>query len=155
MDPLSLAASVITVASLAASTCSAISRLRSLAKGLPGRLHAVGNEVADLELVLTEVATLLKERTNLLRSEQPLESIPHLLTQAEIKLKELNAILDRLTAASTNSKVPLLGASIWRKEHGRLQTLQEEIRSVKSNLNILLGASNSYGFPLPTSALGC
>ncbi|RYP49792.1 hypothetical protein DL768_004579 [Monosporascus sp. mg162] len=147
MDPLSLAASVITVASLAASTGSAISELRSLCKGLPGRLHAVSNEVADLELVLTEVATLLRERATLLGSQLSLGAIPDLLTQAITKLKELDAILDRLTAASVKYKVPLVRASIWRKEQGRLQTLQDDIRTVKSSLNILLGASNSSGPP--------
>jgi hypothetical protein len=148
MDPLSLAASVITLASLAASTCSAISELRSLCKGLPGRLHAVNNEVADLELVLTQVATLLKERATLLGSPQSVEAIPHLLIRARNKLNELRAIVDRLTTTSANSKIPLLGASIWRKEQVHLQTLQEDIRTVKSSLNILLGASNSYGLPL-------
>ncbi|KAK3935168.1 ankyrin repeat-containing domain protein [Diplogelasinospora grovesii] len=143
MDPLSLAASVIAVAGLAATICSAISELRTLCKGLPGRLHAVSNEVVDLELVLTQVATLLKERAILLGSQQSVGAIPHLLIQARNKLNELRAIVDRLTAASANSKLPLLGASIWRKEQGRLQTLQEDIRTVKSSLNILLGASNS------------
>ncbi|KAK4653581.1 hypothetical protein QC762_508160 [Podospora pseudocomata] len=90
---------IITVASLAASTCSAISELRSLCKCLPGRIHAIENEVADLEV--------------------------------------------RLTAASSEYKIPVLKAGIWLKEQGRLQTLQEDIRTVKSSLNILLGASNS------------
>ncbi|RYO91879.1 hypothetical protein DL762_001959 [Monosporascus cannonballus] len=147
MDPLSLAASVITVASLAASTCSTISELRSLCKGLPGRLHAVSNEVADLELVLMEVATLLRERAALLGSQQSMGAIRYLLIQAKTKLKELDAVLDRLTAASVNYKVPLVGASIWRKEQGRLQMLQDDIRTFKSSLNILLGASNSSGPP--------
>lgn len=145
MDPLSLAASVITVASLAASTCSAIAELRSLCKGLPGRLHAVTNEVADLELVLTQVAALLKERATLPSSA--LDPIPHLLNRARNKLQELAAIVDRLKAVSRNSKLPLLGAKAWRKEHGHLQTLQDDIRTVKSNLNVLLGASNSYAHP--------
>ncbi|KAK4203616.1 hypothetical protein QBC40DRAFT_21245 [Triangularia verruculosa] len=143
MDPLSLAASVITVASLAASTCSAISELRSLCKGLPGRIHAVGNEVADLEVVLSQVATLLKERSNLLGSQQTISAIPHLLVQARLKLSQLAAIVERLTAASLDYKIPVIKAGIWLKEQGRLQTLQEDIRTVKSSLNILLGASNS------------
>lgn len=145
MDPLSITTAVIAVAGLAANTCSAISDLRSLCKSLPGRLHAVSNEVADLELVLNHVATLLKDRTAALGS-QSLEAIPHLLLQARSKLNEIRAIVDKLTTASDRSKTPLIGASIWRKEQGRLQALQEDLRTVKSTLNILLGASNSYGF---------
>lgn len=146
MEPVSFVASVFTIATLAATTCSAISDLRSLCKGLPGRLHAISNEVADLELVLTQVATLLKERDALLGSQQSVRAISHLLEQVKNKLNELLAIVERLAVASTGIKIPLLGASIWRKEQGRLQTLQEDIRTVKSSLNILLGASNSYCF---------
>ena len=62
MDPLSLTASAITVAALAASTCRAFAELRSLCKSLPGRLHALSNEVADIEVVLVQVATVFGER---------------------------------------------------------------------------------------------
>jgi len=143
MDPLSLAASVITLAGLAASTCSAISDLRALCKGVPGRLHAVSNEVSDLEIVLTQVAVLLRERATLPSFAQ-LGPLSHLLSHARNKLREISTIVDRLNAASANSKLPLVGAKAWRKEQGNLQTLQDDIRTVKSSLNILLGASNSY-----------
>ncbi|KAK4206773.1 hypothetical protein QBC37DRAFT_457664 [Rhypophila decipiens] len=136
MDPLSIAASAITLAGLAASTCTAISDLRALCKGVPGRLHAVSNEVADLELVLTQVATLLQDRAVLSSSAQ-LGPLPHLLSQARNKLREVSAIVQRLKAVSTNSKFPLSAAKAWRKEQGQLQTLQDDIRTVKSSLNIL------------------
>ncbi|KAK7957231.1 uncharacterized protein PG986_006453 [Apiospora aurea] len=51
MDPLSIAASVTALATLATQICSVISQLRSLCKSLPGRLHALNNEVADFELL--------------------------------------------------------------------------------------------------------
>lgn len=144
MDPLSVTASVLAIASLAASTCSAISDLRSLCKGLPGRLHAISNEVADLELVLTEVSMLLADRHDRLGFQRAFKAIPHLLSQAEVKLIELDAIVQRLMVASRDSKLPILGASIWRKEQGHLKALQDDIRTVKSSLNILLGVSNSF-----------
>lgn len=143
MDPLSLAASVIAVATVSAQVCTALSKLRSLCKSLPGRLHAINNEVADLELVLTQVATILKERGALLGSKQSIEAIPHLLKQAKTKLDSLATLIDRLIAATSKSKIPLVVATIWRKEQGNVQTLQEDIRTIKSSLNILLGASNS------------
>ncbi|RYP10624.1 hypothetical protein DL765_008049 [Monosporascus sp. GIB2] len=129
MDPSSLAASAITVASLAVSTCSAISELRSLCQGLPGRLHAVSNEVADLELVLTEVAALLRERAALLGSPRSLGAIPHLLIQAKTKLKELDAVLDRLTAASVNYKAPLL-ESFARQDLTRIRLDIQEVSAI-------------------------
>lgn len=141
MDPLSLAASVIAVAELAGAICSAIATLRSICKSLPGRLHGVNNEVADLELVLSQLALLLKERAVLPDSEH--SAIPHLLRQARLKLTELETIVRRLTTACTASRILLLGASIWRKEQSRLQALQDDISTVKSSLNIMLGASSS------------
>ena len=148
MDPLSLTASIIAVAQLAAATCAAISDLRALCKSLPGRLHAVNNEVADLELVLSEVALLLKERSILPDSGD--SSIPHLLKQARTQLDEVKAIVHRLTVAYTRTRVPLVGVNAWRKEQGPLQALQNDIRTVKSSLNLMLGASNSYDPGRPT-----
>jgi hypothetical protein len=62
MDPLSIIASSIAVATLAASTCEAFSNLRALCKSFPGRLHALNNEVADIEIVLIQVAKVVEER---------------------------------------------------------------------------------------------
>jgi hypothetical protein len=39
--------------------------LQSLCRSLPGRLAAVNNEVADLEIVLYEIASLVEVRTAL------------------------------------------------------------------------------------------
>lgn len=62
MDPLSIGASVITVAALAAKTGSAFHHLRSACKTLPGRLHALSNEVTNIELVLRQVAAVVEKR---------------------------------------------------------------------------------------------
>ncbi|KAI0427180.1 ankyrin repeat-containing domain protein [Xylaria sp. FL1042] len=141
MDPLSLAASIIAIVTLAKEVTAAISGLRSACKSLPGRLHAVHNEVADFELVLFQLAELVEKRACLPDSEQ--SAIPHLLKQARSKLHEIHAIVRTLTSAYLASRSPLVGANVWRKEQGKLQALQEDIRTVKCSLNIMLGASNS------------
>ncbi|KAJ8122753.1 hypothetical protein ONZ43_g1130 [Nemania bipapillata] len=141
MDPLSLAASIIAIVTLAKQVTAAISGLRSACKTLPGRLHAVHNEVADLELVLFQLAELIRERACLPDSKE--SAIPHLLKQARSKLHEIHAIVHTLTSAYLASRSPLVGASAWRREQGKLQALQEDIRTVKCTLNIMLGASNS------------
>lgn len=86
MNPLSITASVITVASLAASTGRAFSDLRALSKTLPGRLHALSNEVTDIELILYQVASVLEKRASdpVLQDQQA--DIPQLLKQAQAKL---------------------------------------------------------------------
>ncbi|KMU79137.1 hypothetical protein CISG_07501 [Coccidioides immitis RMSCC 3703] len=60
-------------------------------------------------------------------------------------LAELRS-LSSLTSSSTavgKAKFGLSGAYAWRKEQDTLKALQDDIRSIKCNLNILLGASNS------------
>ena len=43
--------------------------LRQLHQAIPGRLHALNNEAVDIELVLFQVATVVRERESLLSSE--------------------------------------------------------------------------------------
>jgi hypothetical protein len=146
MEPLSIAASAITVASLAASICCAFADLRSLCKSLPGRLHALNNEVADLEVVLIQVATVFRERAYSIPEKQQ-GSIPRLLQQASGKLIELETTIIQLSKRCDRSKVFILQAHTWRKEQPKLGELQEEIKTIKCSLNIVLGASNSYNTP--------
>ncbi|PGG98599.1 hypothetical protein AJ80_09508 [Polytolypa hystricis UAMH7299] len=124
MDPLSITTSIIAIVSLAGKVCSAFATLRSICQNLPGRLHAVNNEVADLELVLLQVALLTKERTILPNNHR--SAIPHF---SLLKYQR--------------SKLKVSAANFWRKEQGSLQTSQDAIRTIKCNLIILLGASNS------------
>lgn len=143
MDPLTITTAVMAVAGLAASTGRAFSRLRLLCRTLPGRLHALSNEVTDIELVLYQVATVVKKRANepALREEQ--DPISTLLKQARSKLEELRLIVERLIKKCELTKVPLSRARAWRKDQPRLQALPDDIKTVKCSLNIMLGASNS------------
>lgn len=70
----------------------------------------MNNEVADLELVLSQLAHHVKERA--IPPDSGQSAIPHLLRQARLKLNELETIVQQLTAASTGSKMPLLSANI-------------------------------------------
>jgi hypothetical protein len=69
-------------------------------------------------------------------------TIPQLLRKAEEKPKELKAIIDNLAASSKRNNVLIFRAGLWRKEP-RLHALQEDIKAIKSSLNVILGASNS------------
>ena len=144
MDPLSISASIIAVISLAATTGNCFVDLRSTCKTLPGRLHALSNEVSDLELVLCQVAAIVEKRAQdpILRDQQ--ENIPHLLKQAGAKFEELTKIVRKLTEqSSASTKIPLFKLAAWRRDQPRLLALQEEIKTIKCSLNVVLGASNS------------
>ena len=141
MDPLSIAASAITVAALAASTCRTFSELRSLCRSLPDCLHSLNNEVADTELVLDQLATVCSERTSLVEEAEQ-QSTFRLLGQASVALSQLQDILKRSTELSDCSRFVLIQARAWRKEQPKLEKLQDDIKRVKDTLGIMLGASN-------------
>lgn len=143
MDPLSLTASVIAVASLAAKTCTTFAKLRGLHKAIPGRLHALNNEVVDIELVLYQVAALVREREARLSREREQADIEHLVEQAKTKLDQLRAIVNRLCNTCIDTKLSPFRGYRWHKEQETLQDLQNGINSIKCSLNIILGASHS------------
>lgn len=143
MDPLSFTASIIAIVAAAASTGRAFEELRQLCKTLPGRLHALSNEVSDIELVLHQVASVIEKRSGDPALEEQEQHIRHLLDQAGSKLHELRTIVKAFTHVAKTTKIPFFQAYAWRKNQPRLQVLQEDIKTVKCSLNILLGASNS------------
>ncbi|TVY81515.1 Ankyrin repeat, PH and SEC7 domain containing protein secG [Lachnellula suecica] len=146
MDPLSVIASSVAIATLAAQTCKALANLRSIYKTLPARLHAINNEVVDLEVVLRQLAEVISERANLPLPDNGDTNILPLLKEADSKLVELKTIVEEFGAFSARTrskKIPLYRAHGWTKQQPRLEVLQEDIRTIKSNLNIILGATNS------------
>lgn len=119
-----------------------------------GKLHALSNEVVDIELVLRQVAAVFEERGNDPVFQAHVSSVPKLLESAHSKLEELVSIIETLSASCRGNQAPLSGAYTWWKTQPRLQGLQEDIRSIKCNLNIILGASNSY-VPLSSDDIDC
>lgn len=111
--------------------------------GLPGRLHALSNEVSDIELVLCQVASVLERRNGYSALKDQETYIQHLLNQAGSRLTELRQIVETLTSIARTTKIPIFRAHARRKHQPRLQALQEDIKTVKCSLNIMLGASNS------------
>jgi hypothetical protein len=144
MDPLSVTASAIAIATLAANTCRAFTDLRSLCKQLPGRLHALNNEVVDIQVVLHQVASIFNERACAPIPQGQQVAIPALLDQAKTKLSEVQEIVEQLYRSCDHAKFVVLQARAWRREQPKLQELQNDIKIIKCNLNVLLGASNSY-----------
>lgn len=149
MDPLSVTASAITVAGVAANTCLAFAQLRSFIKNLPGRVHALSNEVSDFQIVCFQLVNVLEEK----QSHDPAaapddlhDNIRLLLNQAETKLEELQAIIKRLA----RHKNIVVAAAAFKREQEHLHSLQDDINTVKVSLNIVLGTINTY---VPCSAL--
>jgi enamine deaminase RidA (YjgF/YER057c/UK114 family) len=151
MDPLSVIASCIAVATIAQQTCQAFTELRTLCKEIPGRLHALNNEVADIELVLLRVAKVAENRETFQTLCEVADDaddhgdIPKLLGTAQDRLTELHKFAVDLAAACSGSthRIAIFRAQAWKKAQTKLAILQDGVKSVKCSLNILLGASNS------------
>ena len=139
MDPLSVTASIIAILQLTSSATKAFQDLRFLCKSLPGRLHALSNEVSDIDLVLQEVGSIAKDRStdSIFRANN--SSLEKILKQAFNRLSEVNSIVLRLIEVSQSARSSLFAAHAWKKNQPRLQSLQEELQTIKCNLNILLG----------------
>ncbi len=140
-DPLSVAASVITLATAAAQISKAISRLRHFGE-VPGRVYALKNEVSDLEVVLRQVGYALEEKS--LASGNEGGSVEQILARTKSHLADLAKALERVANACAGGKVKIISkTAIWWKEKTLFQGFHEDIRSVKATLNLMLGTANS------------
>lgn len=133
MDPLSITAGAIAIGTLLTQVATAFVQLRQVCVHLPGRLHALNNDVADLTGIVDDVEAIALSDPAVVAT----------LNRLREKLLELKSVLLVLVDACSKSKIPLAQARQWSKVQGRLQALQKEIKSHKSHLHIALGASHS------------
>ncbi|KAL9001538.1 MAG: hypothetical protein Q9169_000113 [Polycauliona sp. 2 TL-2023] len=140
-DPFSIAASIFTLAAAAGQLSKAISRIRHFGE-VPGRVYALKNDVSDLEVVLRQVGHALAQES--LAADNDREQLQQILLRTRSHLTNLGKALERVAKACEGGKVKILSRSaIWWKEKAVFQGFQEDIRSAKANLNLILGAANS------------
>lgn len=140
-DPLSVVASVVALATAAAQISKAISRLRDFGE-IPGRVYALKNEISDLEAVLCQVGHALEQKSLAPDNEQG--SLEQIQVRTKDHLTELAKALDRVANGCAGGKVKIISKSaIWWKEKTIFQGFQDDLRSVKATLNLMLGAANS------------
>jgi hypothetical protein len=106
-------------------------------------LQAMKNQVTDLGGVLRHVAVVLSERQQNNITDESLALLQHHLAQTESKLKEVDCLLIRIIGPPGNPRKSVGKAAIWLKEKGKLQLLQQDLRVLKSNLNMAMGSSHS------------
>lgn len=135
MDPLSITSGVIAVGTLISQITKAFHNLREVCRNLPGRLHALNNEVVDLRAILQDLEAIATQPGH--------TNVTTALDQLRARLRELHDILLVLGDACSRSKIPLVQARQWSKVHRKLLSLQEDIKTQKSHLHIALGASHS------------
>lgn len=139
VDPFSIAASVVTHAAVAGQIGIAISRLRHFG-GVPGRVHALKNDISDLDVVLRQVTHALEQKS--LVPDNDRGSLAQILDRTKCHLSDLGKGLERVANACDGGEVKICSKiAIWQTEGLPLQGFQEDICSTKSFLNLMLGAA--------------
>ncbi len=147
MDPLSLTASIITVAGVSAKLMKILYQLASL-KNAPPLAFALNNELSVLHLNVNAIKDLVIRQSELLSLHggdttlipNAIASVDGCLKQAESFVKELDLLLSPLV-------FPLLRSAIiapkkwlsWMKIAPKLERLKRDIYNVRINLNTTLG----------------
>lgn len=153
MDPLSITTAVLTIITAAEQTRRALDRVRTVLKAMPGRLSALNNQVADLEVLLHQIVRLMEshdQHPELARPEahSQIQDVVHRAGALLQELRHLSAQIEK--AGDGQSRIgSIQRARAWQRYLPRLHEIQDDLTGVKSTLNLLLGASNSSAaFPL-------
>lgn len=147
MDPISIAASVLAIATAAEQTRRALDRVRTALKTLPGRLSALNNQVTDLEVLLRQIASLMASRNDHpeLVTTEAQDRIRDVIRRADVLLQELRDLSAKVEKAGDgHSRMGSIQRSrAWQRHLPRLHEIQDELSDLKSTINLLLGTSNS------------
>ncbi|KAL9593600.1 MAG: hypothetical protein Q9219_007474 [cf. Caloplaca sp. 3 TL-2023] len=143
MDPVSVAASLLTVLGAAATAGRALDHLSSL-RHAPDHLIALVNEVSDLRVVLHNVRDVVQGRA---QASQECGNLGYIVHRASQKLSELNRLiygnLVKTPSAGCNSlgDDDTIKASrrAFLRHSGKIKLLKDEIQEVKLSLLVAIG----------------
>lgn len=139
-EPVSLVASVLTIATAAGQIGRAISRLRHFGE-VPSQVFVLKNEVTDLEVVLHQVRCALEQK--IWAPNNGRASLEDILSRAKFQLAGLADALERVANTLEAGKVKIISRNpLWWKWKTLFQSFRDDIRTIKENLIVLLGASN-------------
>ena len=140
MDPLSIIASVI---SLSAAVSKTLEQLRAL-HSANHELRAIINEVSDIRVVFSFIEETINQRQAYQRlSQDHLCGLLRLLESSKSTLTVLDTLVkDRLIRASTLGGDPKAARLSWIRLKNRVKSLQEELRSARTSISAIWGASN-------------
>ncbi|KAL9118605.1 MAG: hypothetical protein Q9187_004848 [Circinaria calcarea] len=153
MDPLSIAAGIITIVGVGGQAAKAVRKLASL-KGAPDLVLALNNEISDLHLVVLAIQDVFKRQQtsglsfpgNRALNANVDASITNSLQYAKEKVVELEALHNRLTTTATasgSSDSTAFNKGAWLREQKRVKKMQEDLRNVRLKLASALSVLNS------------
>jgi hypothetical protein len=145
MDPVSLAASILTLITASNATVSGLTRLWSLRRP-PPYLDGTINEVTDFKAMLHLIHTTIESAESDLDEDVVIE-LRRLLDRAKAQLDAVHTILGRLFKDDGNgSQQPSLKAKAKLREvlgsnQQKFESLRQDLASIKSSLSVVLATT--------------
>ena len=143
MDPLSIAASAITVIEALRQTVKCAEKLRAIRKA-PEELKLLLEEVADLSKLLEQVQLVQKPPAygdGIARQNHSPSGLDWQISRAATKLQELDSLLED-HASRTDRRRLDRGRWGWIQGRRKANALRQELGELRMNLTASLGASN-------------
>ena len=120
-----------------------LGRLIKALKAAPNEILALANEINNLKLVLDSVRQALSGD---LRT-RPIPSIEPLLFQTSIRFEEVDKLVSRLGQLGpygSRWNIRTWERYVWLRERDRVAALQTNLKDLRSNIALALGASGTY-----------
>lgn len=119
-------------------------------KHAPDEILAISNEISDLNLILSDLESLIQaeEIINLpdhFNAPEPdfNRSITTQLNKAKAKLGELQSLINELCTTLPNGSLKFQRIA-WTRKRGHAVALQQDLANVKGTLKLILDAKNAY-----------
>lgn len=142
MDPLSLAASIITVVATVATVAKSLDELRETLQHAPDVLSSLINEVSDVRIVLEACDAAVKELHNDNQQKRPpipLANATQVLHRTEGHLFELDTLVSSCVHGPSGGPAILKSARLrWMKARNKAERIQQQLRDSKQDLIMLM-----------------
>ncbi|KAF2682611.1 hypothetical protein K458DRAFT_390536 [Lentithecium fluviatile CBS 122367] len=142
MDPLSIAASVITVVAAAGTVAKHLEELRNTLQHAPDVLNSLVNEVLDLRMVLEACDSAVHELhrdTHQAINGTPLADAVQILHRIKRYLGELDSLISACLDDSANASGIFKTARLrWVKVRNKAEKIQQQLRDSKQDFLMLI-----------------
>lgn len=143
MDPISFAASLLTLVAAVGTTAKHLNDLREALQHAPDVLSSLVNEVSDLRIVLEACDTAVKELYNGASQSQPvtpLADADKVLNRTKEHLEELDKLISSCLPGALGSASGVFASSRlrWIKVRSKVEKIQQKLRDSKQDLVMLM-----------------
>ena len=144
-DPLSIAASVITLIGTADAIVKSLQKVRNLRKA-PGEVLALYNELTDLRVVLDDVSSCLSEVGDTSSSAtKRLRHMASLIDRAKEHMQRLDETMHgRILKSGSLDGEFKVSRTQWMKAKAPAEAIRQDLREVRLNIMAQMMTINAY-----------